>query len=195
MLLAGEIELALDSPQATGEMRNTLVRLQRDTQRLVHLSEDLLTVSGAGATQPCMLRVRGVVASVVARHRNTPHAIANEVDDAVAVYCDPGHLDRAISNMLHNAIVHGGPNVTVRATPDRDATVIVSVQDDGPGFPHGFEAHAFERFARADRSRSGPGAGLGLAIVNALATANNGTAGATTPPAGGATVWIRLPAR
>ena len=67
------------------------------------------------------------------------------------------------------------------------------MRDHGPGFPAGFEARAFERFARPDAGRSGGGAGLGLAIVEAIARAHGGSAAATAAHPG-ARVTIELPA-
>jgi signal transduction histidine kinase len=71
----------------------------------------------------------------------------------------------------------------------------IEVSDEGPGFPAGFLPHAFERFARPDgsRSRDDGGAGLGLAIVRAIAAAHGGTATAGNNPDGGAVVGLHLP--
>ena len=71
----------------------------------------------------------------------------------------------------------------------------MSVADSGPGFPPGFLAVAFEPFSRADRARgrSAGGAGLGLAIVRAVAEAHGGSVEARNDPAGGAVVALRLP--
>ena len=67
--------------------------------------------------------------------------------------------------------------------------------DDGPGFPAAFIPHAFERFSRADNGRTGGGSGLGLSIVELIATAHGGRAGvADRGGASGADVWMRLPA-
>jgi signal transduction histidine kinase len=66
----------------------------------------------------------------------------------------------------------------------------VAVSDEGPGFPPEFEAQAFDRFSRADASRSTVGTGLGLAIVRAVAEAHGGTAAIA-----GAEVSLTLPRR
>ena len=63
------------------------------------------------------------------------------------------------------------------------------------GFPPEFLPHAFERFSRADQARSRGGAGLGLAIVDAIARAHGGTAQAENLAFGGVEVWLSLPSR
>jgi signal transduction histidine kinase len=76
-----------------------------------------------------------------------------------------------------------------------DDRVAVHVLDDGPGFPADYLPSAFERFTRADGARGGGGgAGLGLAIIDAIARAHGGSAGARNRPEGGADVWLDLPA-
>jgi hypothetical protein len=83
--------------------------------------------------------------------------------------------------------------VTLAVEPRGDR-IEVHVRDDGPGFPEHFVAHAFERFTRADAARGRGGAGLGLAIVDAIARGHGGSAHARNHPEGGADVWIELPA-
>jgi signal transduction histidine kinase len=74
-----------------------------------------------------------------------------------------------------------------------DGTVELHVEDDGPGIPPQFAEHAFERFTRADDARGGEGAGLGLAIVAAIARAHGGDAGLSQRD-NGTDAWIVLPA-
>ena len=75
--------------------------------------------------------------------------------------------------------------------------LVIEVGDQGPGFPGEFLPHAFERFARPDtgRARTDGGAGLGLAIVSAIAQAHGGRAGVRNLPGGGAVVTLELPGR
>jgi signal transduction histidine kinase len=102
-------------------------------------------------------------------------------------------IEQALLNLVDNALRHGNGSVRIETARAGD-DVELHVVDDGPGFPDGFAAAAFDRFTRGERGRSGEGAGLGLAIVRAIAEAHGGRAGATNMPAGGADVWISLPA-
>ena len=76
-------------------------------------------------------------------------------------------------------------------------SLVIEVRDCGPGFPPDFLPHAFERFRRPgqDRARSAGGAGLGLAIVQAIALAHEGRVVASNGPEGGAVVRLEVPHR
>jgi signal transduction histidine kinase len=73
--------------------------------------------------------------------------------------------------------------------------VELHVRDNGPGFPPGFAARAFDRFARADDAHGEGGTGLGLAIVRAIARGHGGDAHIARGPDGGADVWLAPGAR
>jgi signal transduction histidine kinase len=74
----------------------------------------------------------------------------------------------------------------------RGRLIELHVADEGPGFPPDFIGGAFDRFSRSDQARSGGGSGLGLSIVDLIAKAHGGTAGAANRQAGGADVWIAV---
>src|SRR4029077_8170243 len=103
---------------------------------------------------------------------------------------DPVRLEQALTNLVENALQHGGGEITVRAS-ESDGDLQIHVEDRGPGFPPEFLDRAFERFSRADQARGGDGTGLGLAIVEAIARAHRGSAHAANRD--GADVWIELP--
>src|SRR5207247_7667240 len=84
-------------------------------------------------------------------------------------------LEQALGNLVENALRHGDGAVRVEARAV-DGRVQLTVSDEGPGFPDAFADRAFDRFTRADPAHSGAGAGLGLAIVDAIARAHGGTA-------------------
>lgn len=124
-----------------------------------------------------------------ARRRARDLRFTERLEPAV-VEGDAARLDRAITNLLDNAIKWSpeGGTVEVEVGGGR-----VAVRDHGPGFADGDLPHAFERFYRADEARGMPGSGLGLAIVSRIAEEHGGSATARNAPDGGAVVEISLP--
>ena len=123
-------------------------------------------------------------------------------DGSLAFVADRGAIERIMANLVSNALAVTPPGGHVwlsgSARPvDPSAgghpTIALEVTDDGPGFPPGTAARVFERFYRADPSRTGAGSGLGLAIVRELATAHGGTAHAENVAPHGARVSVVLP--
>ena len=109
---------------------------------------------------------------------------------------DADRIRQAVDNLVGNALRFAPcGSVIVLAARAAGRDLDIEVSDDGPGFPAGFLPHAFERFARPDsgRSRGDGGAGLGLAIVWAIAAAHGGIATAVNKSGGGAVVKLRLP--
>jgi two-component system OmpR family sensor kinase len=104
-------------------------------------------------------------------------------------------LLQVVDNLLNNAIQHSPPGTLVRIVVRGNGHATIEVVDDGPGLPPGFQAHAFERFHRAEkaRSRESGGTGLGLSIVRAIVEAHGGTADIVNRPEGGARATVRLP--
>jgi signal transduction histidine kinase len=103
-------------------------------------------------------------------------------------------LGRVVRNLVDNAIRHAPAGSTVRVTVGAEGRPVVAVVDGGSGFPVGFAEHAFERWSRADESRSREtgGAGLGLAIARGLVLAHGGRIWIDPPPGG--RVAFELPA-
>ena len=99
------------------------------------------------------------------------HILSAEIEPAVRVQGDAELLTQAITNLIENALVHtpSGSHIglSVRRTDDG---VVMAVADDGPGIPVDERAKVLRRFYRLDASRHSPGAGLGLAIVSAIAS-------------------------
>jgi signal transduction histidine kinase len=100
-----------------------------------------------------------------------------EVDVApgTTLLADPLRIRQAVANLLDNALRHGAGDVVLAARASAGGTAI-EVTDAGPGFAAGIADRAFERFARGDEARTRGGAGLGLAIVRAIAEAHGGSA-------------------
>ncbi|MEV6730148.1 ATP-binding protein [Streptomyces sp. NPDC051364] len=116
---------------------------------------------------------------------------------------DPARLERALANLVDNALRHARTQVVVRAAaesteyPGGAGWTVLEVEDDGPGIPAADRDRVFERFVRldADRGRAGGGTGLGLPIVREIARAHGGEAHALPPRSGGPGIRLvlRLP--
>ena len=104
---------------------------------------------------------------------------------------DESALQRAVLNLLDNAVRYADGEVTVTVT-EHTESVDVTVADDGPGFDEALLPRAFERYTRDPDS--GGGMGLGLAITAAIVASHGGTVGAANRPGRGAEVTLSLPA-
>ena len=114
------------------------------------------------------------------------------------VEADEDRLAQALRNLLQNAIAHTAPDGLVALGVEAgDGRVRFVVDDDGPGIPVDQRAAVFDRFHRLDggRSRDAGGAGLGLAIVQAIASAHGGRVWAEAAPGGGARLVLEIPQR
>ncbi|MCP3939381.1 MAG: HAMP domain-containing histidine kinase [Actinomycetia bacterium] len=188
-----------------------LVAIGREAEHLGRLTEDLFLLAQIDAGRFEVGRDLVDVAEVVDESAEAllPSAAARGVSLDVVVAIDPGastvvrgtshHLGRVVRNLLDNAIRHAGApgvvTVTVGVDPGSPiAEVVVTVLDDGPGFPAGFIDKATEAFSRADasRDRSRGGAGLGLAIVRGVTEAHGGSIEIGRGPGG--EVAVSLPA-
>jgi signal transduction histidine kinase len=187
-VLKTEIDLALRRGRSPEELRAALESAGEETDRLVRLAEDLLVIArmdqGRLPIRPEEIAVAGLLGTVAAR-------FGVQADDpgALRVRGDRARLEQALANLVDNAKRHGCGEVRLSALA-RNGSVELHVTDEGDGLPPDFAPHAFERFTHADgaRSRAG-GAGLGLAIVAAIAASHGGSAHAE-----GADVWVQLPA-
>jgi signal transduction histidine kinase len=199
-ILRSEVELALQHGRSAEELRAAFGSVAEETDRLTQLSEDLLVLarSDRGRLDLAMEDVLAAGLLETARRRfadrarETGRAVTIQSDGTLLVRADRPRVDQALANLLENALRYGRGDVMLLAVASGDA-VQLHVRDGGQGFPDQFIGRAFERFARADRARSRGGAGLGLAIVAAIAEAHGGSAGARNVPDGGADVWITLP--
>jgi signal transduction histidine kinase len=171
---------------------------------------DLSDLASAEAA-PVSVRPAPVAVGVVARETvQTLDALARErgvrveveaADDVIA-WADARHLARAVRNVVANALDHSpsGAVVGVAVTTD-GRTVAIRVADAGPGIDPDDLPHVFERFYRADRSRSADprtgrraGSGLGLTIARELLAANGGTIAVERTGPDGTTVLLTVPA-
>jgi two-component system OmpR family sensor kinase len=195
-----ELELALRYAKTPEEMRAAISSAVVEVDRLSALAEDLLVLArseqGKLALHLRRVRVADLLGDVrerfAARIGGSASSLVVQPPDGLTVDGDPVRLEQALTNLVENAIQHGGGDVTLRASR-AGGEVEIHVEDRGPGFPPEYIDRAFERFSRADHARGGDGTGLGLAIVEAIAQAHRGSAHAVNRDGAGADVWIELP--
>jgi two-component system sensor histidine kinase MprB len=110
---------------------------------------------------------------------------------------DSTALERAVLNLLDNAAKWSPPHGQVRVQMRQldEWSLLVEIADAGPGISPTDLPHVFDRFYRADTSRTMPGSGLGLAIVRQVALRHGGAVWAGRAPEGGALMVLRLPGR
>src|SRR5215469_9850141 len=168
---------------------------------LAGTTDDLLLLARGDENKLSLQLERTDVTSLLARSADRARARAEtagvtcrvEAAAGLTAVVDAGRLRQAVDNLLDNALrfAPAGTEVVICAGIAA-GSLVIEVSDSGPGFPAEFLPHAFERFGRPDqgRSRSAGGAGLGLAIVQAIAVAHGGAVVAANRPEGGATVRL-----
>ena len=192
-----ELEGALRAGGHEPDVEAALTAALEECDQLAQLADDLLVLARAGdgrlPVAPQVLDAAELLGRVrerfADRARARGRAIRIEGTRGLHVEADALRLGQALANLVDNALRHGAGDVVLRARAV-GAAVELEVSDAGPGFPPELGERAFERFARGDAARTRDGAGLGLAIVRAIADAHGGTAAIVEP----ATVRITLPA-
>ncbi len=137
-----------------------------------------------------------VVEQALARARRRAADVNFEVDlEPWYLYGEPHTLERAVLNLLDNAVKFSPPDGTVRVELRAAAHgyAFLQVADAGPGIKDSDLPYVFERFYRSDEARTLPGSGLGLAIVKSAAERHGGAVFAGRSADGGALIAMRLP--
>ncbi|NUR72186.1 MAG: HAMP domain-containing histidine kinase [Hamadaea sp.] len=192
--LRAELELGLagGEEQAQEALRGAL----READRLARLTADMLTLARARAGQ---LPLERMPTDVTDRVREIARRVAGVYPLSVRVVgeelvgdVDPVRLDQVVTNLVANAAQAGASQVTVGVRGEPPATVVITVDDDGPGFPAAMLPVQFPEPGSVPRHDSS-GTGLGLTIVDMIARAHSGSVlAANTSPLGGAHVEVRL---
>jgi signal transduction histidine kinase len=200
-IMKAEIELALARDRPSEELRAALLSAGEETDRLERLAEDLLVIARADRgrlpVRPEPLDVaelmEGTRRRLEVRAARLGRTVTVEAPADLTALADRLRTEQALDNLTDNALRHGAGAVALVARA-RDGGAELAVADDGEGFSPEMAERAFERFSRDDAARSGGGAGLGLAIVAAIARAHGGEAGLRSAPSGGAEAFLWLPA-
>ena len=202
-VMQGQLEvLAADPDPSPEELQRVEALLQDEISRISRLVDDLLLL--ARAERSDFLRTRPVDLLTFVPQLWGGLALTAKRDfqlgevPPITLTADPDRLAQALRNLARNAIEHTAePDGLVRLEVEALGAAMVrfSLTDDGPGIPPSERDRVFERFHRMDASRNrlAGGAGLGLAIVRAIADAHHGTVRAGSAPDGGARIELDLP--
>jgi two-component system OmpR family sensor kinase len=197
----------MDGAVPAEDLPRTMRRIEDEATRMGLLVEDLLLLARLDQQRPLeqapvdlLPLARDAVhdANVLAPDRTIDLQIDGAAEPTVTG--DEARLRQVVHNLVSNALTHtpAGTPVTVRVSTDGQAEqVAVEVSDRGPGLDAGDTDRVFERFYRADssRSRQAGGNGLGLSIVAGLVAAHGGSVNATNRDGGGARFVMSLPLR
>jgi two-component system, OmpR family, sensor kinase len=180
-------------------------RIESEATRMGSMVDDLLVLARLDQQRPLdeqLVDVAALAADAVTDARavqpERPLDFTTRGPGPFVVLGDEARLRQVYGNLLSNALEHTPHSAPVHVAVWRDSSgdVVVEVADEGPGLEPDAAARVFERFFRADpsRSRSGGGTGLGLSIVAAIAAAHGGRAEVQTAPGAGARFRVMLPA-
>ncbi len=203
-VIRGQLEvLAAQAHPSEEEVRRVERLVQAEVARITRLVDDLLLL--AKSEQAQFLRVQPVELESFVRDLwdgivllGAQRRFELGTIPAGTLLADPDRLAQALRNLLRNAIEHTAPERgLVRLEIERAGAgrLRFVVQDDGPGIAPEQRERVFDRFHRTDaaRDRASGGAGLGLAIVRAIAEAHGGTVRAGATASGGASLELELP--
>jgi two-component system sensor histidine kinase MprB len=144
--------------------------------------------------EPIEVRLDSLVERAVDRARRRAPAMTFDVElTPGSVRGQPVLLERAVLNVLDNAVKWSPPGGTIEVRLHRRQVWMLDIVDQGPGIAGADLPHVFERFYRAASARSLPGSGLGLAIVHQVVGSHGGSVHIQSPPEGGTVVHIELP--
>jgi two-component system sensor histidine kinase KdpD len=179
------------TPVARGELLSSIVD---DAQRLERVLANLLQLTRVETgLEPVRewVPAEEVVGAALTRLESVlrDRAVETAIPPDLLLRIDPVLFEQLLINLVENALKHGAPPITIRAER-RGSAVELEVADRGPGLPPGGTARLFEKFVRASAA---PGAGLGLAVVRAIAQAHGGDVVAEDRPGGGAVFRVTIP--
>jgi two-component system, OmpR family, sensor kinase len=198
--IRGNIELLLREPPISEDDRIAVVTdIMAETERLIRLINGLLVLERTDAEWPVTaepVAVKSVIEEVVRQaQRIDPERpiIAHDIEDAT-INGDRDAFKQVMLILIDNAVKYSPPGAEIEISASQARNrVRVRVRDSGPGIDPSRLPHIFERFYRGESSRSGEGAGLGLAIARALVEAQRGEIAVESHPGRGSIFIVSLP--
>jgi signal transduction histidine kinase len=179
------LEDAVAHAQGEADLRAAIERAEADLDGVIAIFQALLRIAEieAGARRsafapfdlaPMLLDLADLY-TAAAEERG--QRLAPEIPASLPAFGDRDMVQQAVANLLDNALKFSPPGSTIRlmASADQGQAIRITVADEGPGIPEADRLRAAERFFRGESARSTPGSGLGLALVQAVATLHGGS--------------------
>src|SRR5215471_858130 len=181
--MLGEAQVALTRDRQPEEYRAVIESTAAECERLSGIIDNLLFLARADAAEqqvtPSSFNARSAVEKIVSFYETLAEDRHVEIscDGDVEIFADPILFNRAIGNLIDNALRFTPENGKIRiAIGTLKSGTEISVTDDGPGIAPEHLPRVFDRFYRADPSRSSVGTGLGLALVKSIVDLHGGSA-------------------
>ena len=193
-VIRAEADVALSAPREAAQYRDSLRRIQGESQRLRQLVEDMLWLARFDSSPPPPssepVDLATLAQACADRFRAVGPAVSAETpDDAVLISAPPEWIDRLAGVLVDNACRYAGPDGTVRIEVSAQGSrVSLTVEDSGPGIPEAERPRLFDRFHRT--TEHGSGAGLGLAIGDSIVRSTGGRWHVGDSPLGGALMSV-----
>ena len=200
-------EVSLAGERSTDDYRSLLEQVIEESEVLETLVNQVLLLSEASATLETLVTGEAPLSSIVAKAVDMFRGVAelkdvrlaSTVQEGIVVRGNKQHLRQVVNNLIDNAIKYGrrGDAVTISLAADSSAqTVVLEVNDTGPGIAADDVPRVFERFFRADRARQRNetrGTGLGLSICQTIVEAHGGRISCQSREGSGTTMTVELP--
>src|SRR5881397_4084174 len=198
--MIGEAQVALTRDRTAAEYRDTIESTVGECERLSRIVDNLLFVARVDAAREPIEQkrfdARAAVEKIAAFYQTIAddHHVTISCSGNGEVYADPDLFERALANLLDNALRFTPENGSIQITlSDHEADFEVAVSDSGCGIAPEHLPRVFDRFYRAESSRSSDGAGLGLALVKSIVDLHGGSATIQSEIGSGTTVTLRFP--
>jgi two-component system heavy metal sensor histidine kinase CusS len=199
--MLGEAQVALTRDRNAAEYREIIESTVAECERLSRIVDNLLFVARVDAAREPIARKRFDVRAAVEKIAEFYQTAADDHHVTITctgngqIYADPDLFERAVGNLLDNALRFTAEHGSIRvAVSKHNSDFEIAVCDNGSGISSEHLPHVFDRFYRAESSRSSDGAGLGLALVKSIVELHGGSAAIQSELNHGTTVVLRFPA-
>jgi heavy metal sensor kinase len=199
--IRGLAEVTLSAEGSLDEYQSMAVSTIEECDRLLKMINTMLEISETEAGVATLNLSEVDISALIEKACDLFQSLAEEkglgidvnVPHQCFLRCDKGKLQQVVTNLLDNAIKYTPSGKITVSAEQGEREIIISVHDTGIGIPSNKIPHVFDRFFRVDKSRSVPGAGLGLSLARAIVEKHGGEIKVSSSPGMGSTFTVVLP--